>query len=115
MADLVSRLRGAADSTDLDFADPPWWWDVPERGGPAPLLREAADEIMRLTTLLAEGHGQTSTEEEPCPRCYGRGTTEAGELSGLSDYPCAPCKTTGRMLITRCVSCDSILHQEPVD
>jgi len=41
ISDLVSRLREAADPTI--YNDNPWWWDCPEKGGPAPLLREAAD------------------------------------------------------------------------
>jgi len=106
VADLISRMAHFADPANTRRA---------ERLEVRDLLREASDEILRLTTLLAEGHGQTSTEEEACPRCHGRGTTEAGELSGLSDYPCTPCGQTGRMMITRCVSCDSIVKQEVVE
>ncbi len=43
LSDLVCRLREAADPSIYD--DTPWWWDCPERGGPAQLLREAADVI----------------------------------------------------------------------
>lgn len=41
ISDLVSRLREAADPT-ID-TDNPWWWNSPETGGPAGLLRDAAD------------------------------------------------------------------------
>ncbi len=41
ISDLVARLREAADPT-IDN-DNPWWWDCPDKGGPAQLLRDAAD------------------------------------------------------------------------
>ncbi len=41
ISDLVARLREAADpTTDINV---PWWWNCPEKGGPAGLLRDAAD------------------------------------------------------------------------
>ncbi len=47
LADLVARLREAADPTS-NYDDTPWWWDCPDRGGPAQLLREAANAIEEI-------------------------------------------------------------------
>lgn len=44
LSDLVARLREMADPT-ATYIDTPWWWDSPDRGGPAQLLREAANVI----------------------------------------------------------------------
>ncbi len=44
ISDLVARLRETADPTSI-YADLPWWWNCPEKGGPGPLLREAADAL----------------------------------------------------------------------
>lgn len=52
MTDLVTRLREAADPTS-PYVDTPWWWDSPDKGGPAPLLREAAAELERLRVTRA--------------------------------------------------------------
>lgn len=53
MSDLPERLREAADPTS-PYRDVPWWWDVPDRGGPALLLREAADDLERMRAALVE-------------------------------------------------------------
>lgn len=54
--DLVARLRGAAEG-ESPFSDTPWWWDSDEKGGPASILREAADA---LESLLIDGSGSPS-------------------------------------------------------
>jgi hypothetical protein len=50
MSDLAGRLRAAADGGP----DSAWWWDSPDRGGPGPLLEEAAEAVERMTAALQE-------------------------------------------------------------
>jgi hypothetical protein len=46
---LVARLLELADNDEA-----PWWWDVPERRGPGPILKEAAKRITELENRVVD-------------------------------------------------------------
>jgi hypothetical protein len=68
IADLIRRLDEAADPSN-PYTDVPWWWDAPDRGGPAQLLREAANALEAILRKMCDdasvGHIEFDADGRP--------------------------------------------------
>lgn len=95
--DLPARLRSVAEGD----GDKPWWWDTEERGGPAAILREAADEIEHLMTAVEVNPALSQQpviivhmEDPPgsgLTACSGQAFSTTGGFMHVPRVPCIGC------------------------
>lgn len=64
IVDLIRRLDEAADPQN-PYSDVPWWWDQPDRGGPAQLLKEAADALQAILRKMCDDASVGHIEFDP--------------------------------------------------